>query len=91
MISDAIHTVVTLGWALAAWIVLCAAAATAGLYTLAVTVWTPIQAAREAVAGAVAASRALRALPEPRTPREAPHAHTAPSRPTWAHIEQDTA
>ena len=91
MISDAVDTVITLGWALAAWIVLCAVVATAALYTLAVTVWAPVQAAREAVAGAVAAERALRALPEHPAPRNPPQSHTAPPCPTWAHTEQDTA
>ena len=87
MISEAVDTAYTLGWALAAWIVLCATVATAALYALAVTVWTPIQAARKAVAGAVAAERALRALPEPQAAHEAPRAHTAPPFPAWAHTQ----
>ncbi|MET8080058.1 hypothetical protein [Streptomyces sp. NPDC005303] len=62
MIADAVDTVITLGWALCAWILLCAATATLGLYAVVVAVAWPCRTAREAVAGALAASRAVHAL-----------------------------
>ena len=68
MIADAVDTVFTLGWALLAWIVLTAAVAVAAVYAVVVAVAAPVNAAREALSGALAASgalRALRPLPEP--------------------------
>lgn len=39
MIGEAVDTLVTLGWALAVWIVLMAAVASLALWTVVVTVW----------------------------------------------------
>jgi hypothetical protein len=78
VIADAVDTAFTLGWALAAWIVLTAAAGCAAVYAVVVAVWWPCRAAGEAVAGALAASRALRAL------RDRPDRYRPRVRPLWA-------
>jgi hypothetical protein len=86
VIAEAIDTVLTLGWALAAWIVLTALAAALALHTVLVAVAWPCMTAQKAVDAALAASRALRALPEHR------HAHTAsqpPFRPAPAWAQPD--
>ena len=69
MIADAVDTAVTLGWALLVWIVLTAAVGVAAVYAVVVAVATPVNAAREALSGALAASGALRAVrPLPEAP-----------------------
>jgi hypothetical protein len=69
VIADAVDTAVTLGWALLVWIVLTAAVGVAGVYAVVVAVATPVNAAREALSGALAASGAVRALrPLPESP-----------------------
>ncbi|WP_405673170.1 hypothetical protein [Streptomyces sp. NBC_01530] len=78
MIAEAVDTAFTLGWALAAWIVLTAAAGVLGLYAVAVGVWAALRPATEAVGRALAASRALRAL------RAEPDRYRPPRRPAWA-------
>ena len=78
MIADAVDTAVTLGWALLVWIVLTAAVAVAAVYAVVVAVAAPVNAAREALSGAVAASAALNAL------GEQPERYRPPQRPTWA-------
>lgn len=78
MIAEAIDTVVTLGWALAVWIVLMAGMGSLALWTVVVTVAVPVNAARRAVAGACAASAALRAL------GEQPDRYRPSRRPLWA-------
>jgi hypothetical protein len=91
VIADAVDTAFTLGWALAAWIVLTAAAGCAAVYAAAVAVWWPCHAARDAVTGALAASWALRALRSHPEPQRAPQRRTAPRPPAWAQPEQDAA
>jgi hypothetical protein len=78
VIADAVDTLVTLGWALAAWIVLTAAVAVLGLYAVTVAVTWPCGVAREAVGGALAASRAARALAADR------ERYRPPQTPSWA-------
>ncbi|WP_406170222.1 hypothetical protein OIE52_39020 [Streptomyces canus] len=85
MIADAVDTAVTLGWALLVWIVLMAAVGVAAVYAVVVAVAAPVNAAREALAGAVAASRALNAL---REHQNAPRALTGPS---WARTDKEAA
>jgi hypothetical protein len=69
VIADAVDTAVTLGWALLVWIVLTAAVGVAAVYAVVVAVAAPVNAAREALRGALAASGALRALrPLPEAP-----------------------
>lgn len=78
MIAEAIDTIITLGWALLAWIVLCAMFATAALYTLTVTVWLACTAVWRGVAAAVAAVQRSRAhIPAP-APQDPSDARTAP-------------
>lgn len=86
MIAEAIHTVLTLGWALAVWIVLVSLAAALALHAVIAAVAWPCMAAQEAVSGALAASRALRALPGHRDAHAAsqPPSHPVPS---WAHTD----
>ena len=75
MIAEAIDTALTLGWALAAWIVLVSLAAALALHTVLVAVAAPVLAACRAVAGALAAWRAVRALelqPDRYRPRQTP-------------------
>jgi hypothetical protein len=62
VIAEAVDTATSIGWAIAAWITLTAAAATLALYAVVVTAAWPCRAAAEAVTAALAASRALRAL-----------------------------
>ncbi|WP_406156921.1 hypothetical protein [Streptomyces canus] len=78
MIADAVDTAVTLGWALLAWIVLTAAVGVAAVYAVVVAVAAPVNAAREALSAALAASGALNAL------REQPERYRPPQRPAWA-------
>lgn len=85
MIAEAIDTLITLGWTLAVWIVLTSAAAVLALYAIAVTVTTPIYVAATAMAQALAASRAARAL-EARPDRYRP-----PQRPAWARTDRAAA
>jgi hypothetical protein len=91
VIAEAIDTAITLGWALAAWIVLTAAAVCLAVYAGAVAVWWPCRAARDALAGALAASRALRALRSWPEPQRVPQRRTAPHAPTWAQHDEEVA
>ena len=96
MIGEAIDTALTLGWALAVWIVLTSAAAALALYTVLVTAWclvrvtvTAAMGARRLLRGRVSASQTLRAIPEPRAPHAASDARTGPQAPSWAHTDKD--
>jgi hypothetical protein len=88
VIAEAIDTAVTLGWALAVWIVLLAIAVTLAAYTVVAAMAWPCNAARDALSGALAASRAARALPEHRDAHAAAYDRTAPS---WARTEHEEA
>ncbi|MGW7726264.1 hypothetical protein ACWGJ6_23380 [Streptomyces canus] len=78
MIAEAIDALITLSWALLAWIMLLAAVGVAAVYAVVVAVAAPVNAAREALSGALAASGALNAL------REQPERYRPPQRPAWA-------
>lgn len=78
MIGEALDTLITVGWALLAWIALTSAVAALGLWTLMLAVAWPWAVAWRAVSGAVAASRALRALGEGRGSHGRSGAHTGP-------------
>lgn len=94
MIVEAVDTLRTLGWALLVWIVLLAAVVAFALHTLLVAVVWPPHAAWRAVTGALAASRALRALRAAHETPDASRAHAAPQPrpvPTWAHTDKDAA
>jgi len=78
LLVEAIDTVRTLGWALAVWIVLLAITVTLAAYTVVAEVAWPCNAARDALSGALSASRALRAL------RDRPDRYRPQQRPLWA-------
>ena len=81
MIGEAVDTLITLGWALAVWIVLMALTATVVLYTALTTVLVPPCAAWRAVVAALAAERALQAW-QAHPDRYRPRQHPSWVRPT---------
>jgi len=85
VIADAVDTAFTLGWALLAWIVLTAAVAVTAVYAVVAAVAAPVNAAREALSGALAASGALNTL---REHQNTPQALTSPS---WARTDKEAA
>lgn len=85
---EAVDTVRTLGWALLTWIVLMAVVALVVVSAAIATVSWPCEAAWRALSAALAASRALRALPEAQTTLTVAQRRTAPA---WARTEQDAA
>jgi hypothetical protein len=78
VIAEAVDTIITLGWALLAWIALTVAAGMAGLYAVVAVVTVPVRAACRAVSAGLAASRAVRAL------AVQPHRYRPPQTPSWA-------
>lgn len=78
MIAEALEAARLVASALAAWIVVGVVAVTVGLYGVVVAVTVPVHAACTAVAGALAAAGALRAL------GEQPDRYRPPQRPSWA-------
>lgn len=91
MIGDAVDTLITLGWAFAVWFLLCAMAATAALYTVAVTIACACRALSRGVAAALAAVQRLKD-PEPHPePHKPPQGRTARPAPHWAHTDKDAA
>jgi hypothetical protein len=86
VIPEAIDTAYSIGWAIVAWIILTAAAATLALYAVVVTAAWPCRAAAEAVTAALAASRALRAFQGQPERYRPPQGRTGPS---WAREEHD--
>jgi hypothetical protein len=84
VIAEALDAAVTLGWALAAWFVLFAVAATAAGFTLvAVPAVACIAATRGVAAGLAAVQRS--AVPEVESgAQDAAHARTDTHAPTWA-------
>jgi len=88
LLVEAIDTVRTLGWALAVWIVLLAITVTLAAFTAVAAVAWPCTTARDALSGALAASRAVRALPEHQTAHDATQGRVAPS---WARTDKEAA
>lgn len=95
MIAEAIDTVITLGWALAAWLTVFATvgtiillgAATTGAWAWR-TAWRAFSGAWRRATGANTAPdvpEAVATLPEPAD------GHTEPHRPAWAHTDKDAA
>lgn len=78
MIAEALEAAWMVASALAAWIVAGVVAVTVGLYAVVVVVTVPVHAAWTGVSGALAASRAVRAL------GEQPGRYRPPQRPSWA-------
>ncbi|MET7458495.1 hypothetical protein ABZT03_43145 [Streptomyces sp. NPDC005574] len=94
MISDAIDTAITLGWALLAWIVLTSAVAVLALYAVAVvvgcvcvTVWRVARGVWRWL------RRARRGAGDSRDAGDPPGPSQAPSRPAppWAHTDKEAA
>lgn len=97
MIAEAVGTVVTLGWALAAWITAAALVAAVVLHTVAGIVWWAWRVVRAAWAAAASFSTHSRRCsasdgagggfpaPDPERPAEA---RTAPS---WARTDKEAA
>lgn len=90
MIHEAIDAAVTLGWALAVWVLLLAATATAAVYALVVaTVLACTAVSRGCAAGLAAVQRS--GVPEAGPgPEEATEARTAARGPSWARTDIDT-
>ncbi|WP_217235431.1 hypothetical protein [Streptomyces sp. AC555_RSS877] len=88
MIAEAIDTVVTLGVALLAWIVLLAAVATLAGWTVVVTVACACRGLWRGVAGVVAL---VRHSEVPASPPESHKPADARTRPSWAHIDKEAA
>jgi hypothetical protein len=91
VIAEAIDAAVTLGWALAVWIVLTAAAGTLGLWAVAETAAAAYRSVRRAVAASLAAVERLKApelLPTSPGPSQARSGRSAP---TWAQPDKDAA
>lgn len=91
MIAEAVDTAVTLGMALAVWVLLLAAVATAAVWTLLAMVAGACMAVSRGAAAALALVQHLRAEPEPHGAHEASSAHTARSRPAWAQPDEEAA
>jgi len=85
---EALDTVRTLGWVLIAWLAAVSVFAGLAVYAVVVAVAWPCKAARDGLGGALAASRALNALPEHQNAHRATHARL---RPSWARTEQEAA
>lgn len=96
MIAEAVDTVVTLGWAFAVWIVLCALAVALAVHTVIAVAWWTARAMRrltgprKALSGPLADERPVDA---PRLPRDAHSTPEAPSRPapSWAPNDKEPA
>ncbi|KOG33312.1 hypothetical protein AQJ84_11255 [Streptomyces resistomycificus] len=96
MIGEAVDTVVTVGWALAAWIAALAFVAAVVLHSVVAAVWWAGRVLWRGVTAALAATGPRTALsapltteqpdavPEPPAPAER---RTAPHRPAWARKE----
>ncbi|MCX4703900.1 hypothetical protein [Streptomyces sp. NBC_01373] len=97
MIAEAVDTVVTLGWALLAWIALMAVAVGLALYAVAVAVWAVTRATVTAARASCAwLSWRLAAESPSQAPPVgpiAPEASQPPSRPAphWAHTDTEEA
>lgn len=91
MIHEAIDAAVTLGWALAVWVLLLAATATAAVYAVVVTAalaWLAVTRGVAACLAAVQRGGVPESLPEP---PEATDARTAAHGPSWARTDTEEA
>lgn len=91
MIAEAIDAAVTLGWALAVWVLLIAATATAALYALVVAAAVAWLAVTRGIAATLAAAQRHAAPESPPGPQKAADARVAHSRPSWAQPDEDAA
>lgn len=91
MIAEAVDTAVTLGLALAAWVLLLAATATAAVYALVVTAVLAWLAVTQGVAAGLAAVQ-RGGVPEPQPGAQEPaDARTATHAPSWARTDTEEA
>lgn len=91
MIAEAIDAAISLGWALAVWVLLLAATATAALYAVVVTATLAWLAVTRGIAAALAAVQRA-GVPEAQPGvQDAAHAHTADRGPTWARTDEEAA
>lgn len=88
MIHEAIDTAISLGWALAVWVLLLAATATAALYTVVVTAALAWLAVTRGVAAGLAAVQRSGVPELDPGAQEAADARTAPS---WARTDTEEA
>lgn len=91
MIHEAIDAAVTLGWALAAWVLLLAAAATAALYAVVVTVVLAWLAVTRGCAACLAAVQRGRVAESDPGVQEAADARTGRPAPSWAQPDEEAA
>lgn len=95
MIAEALGTLVTLGWALAAWIVLLALVAAVVLHAMVAVVWWLCRTVRRACRGAWRGRVAPQGVPDGSRVAEPapvpPQSSTRPSAPTWARTDKETA
>jgi len=91
--AELIDTVLTVGWAPAAWIALAALAAALALHTVLAIVWWAGRAVFRACAWLYGRLRAIEApdgAQEPQLPSSAPRSRTRRPVPSWAHTEPYT-
>lgn len=88
MIAEAIDAAVTLGWALAVWVLLLAALATAALYALVVTVVLACMTVSRGVAAGLAAVQRGAGGEAGAGPQETADARMGPS---WARTDTEEA
>lgn len=87
MIAEAVDTAVTLGWALAVWVLLLAATATAALYALVGTAAVAWLAVTRGIAAGLAAVQRAGVEVQPGD-QDAADARTGPS---WARPDEEAA
>lgn len=91
MIAEAVDAAVSVGWALAVWIVVFAFAATAAGFALVAVPVVACMAVTRGVAAGLAAIQGSRAPESPPGPQKAADARVAHSRPSWAQPDKDAA
>jgi len=89
--AEAVDALITLGWALAAWIVILSAIATIALFIGCAAVTWAARVACGALGAAVAAAQACRALQDHSAPEKPADGHTPPVRPPQSLTEEDAA
>lgn len=94
MIAEAVDTAITLGWALAAWIVLVSLAAALALHTVIAVVWwagrTTWRALRGPRRGLQAPRSPSRDSSAAGTPERPPQSRSRRPVPSWAHTQPYT-
>ena len=91
MIHEAVDAAISLGWALAIWVLLLAAVATAALYAVVVTTVLACMAVTRGVAAGLAAVQGFGVPELDPGPEGVAGAHTAARAPTWARTDTEEA